>query len=130
MAITTTSQILTDGYRRAVMQFTGVCDGAGQETNEHKVIVSALNPPCLRVAITLIEYNISGGIVRILWDDDDPIEVLDLSDLGNELDYRQMGGMQSIASLNASGDVLFSTVGFDSGSAYTIKIDLLKKYAL
>ena len=128
MAITITNQTLLDGERNAVMQFTGVCDGAGQETNVVKVDVSALAPICKRVAIKLIEYNISGGIVRLLWDDDDPIEFLDLSDLGNEFDYRKMGGMQSTASLNASGNILFSTIGFDVGSAYTIKLDLIKKY--
>mgnify|MGYP003396038422 CR=1 FL=1 len=126
--IQTTSQTVFDGERNAVMQFTGVSDGTGQETNVVKVSVSSLTNPCRRVAIKRIEYNISGGIVRLLWDDNDPIEFLDLSDLGNDLNYKNIMGLQNIASNSASGDVLFSTIGFDVGSAYTIKLDLIKKY--
>ena len=127
MTIQATRQVLFDGPRRAVMLFTGVCDGNGSdEVNEKKVIVAELNPPCHHANIERVEYEVSGGIVRILWGDNDPKTFLDLAQIG-EYDYRDIGGAPNPVSAELPNDIWFTTLGFDVGSSYSIKITVRKK---
>lgn len=127
--IQTTSQVLYDGERNLVMQFSGVAvdSGAEQETNVVKVDVSALTPPARFVKIKKFKYEVVGGILRLLWDADDPILIDALASQG-ERDYGKIGGMVNPAGLNASGDIVFSTIGFDFGSSYSIEIEMIKKF--
>lgn len=109
------------------MQFTGLCDGNGSdETNEKKVICTDLNPPCHHANIERIEYEVSGGVVRILWADLDPKTFVDLAARG-VLDYRDVGGAPNPSSVDLPNDILFTTLGFDVGSSYSIKLTLRKK---
>lgn len=127
MPMQTTSQILYDGEKNAVMQFTGVHDGSGGETLVTKVDVAELNPVPDTVKITEIEYEVSGGIVRMYWDADDPVEFLDLASVG-EFEYCDIGGLVNAGAAGRTGNILFSTIGFDSGSSYSIKLTMKKKF--
>ena len=127
MPMQTTSQILYDGAKNVVMQFTGVNDGSGGETLVTKVDVAALNPVPDTVKITEIEYEVSGGIVRMYWDADDPVEFLDLSSVG-EFEYCDIGGLVNAGGAGRTGNIKFSTIGFDSGSSYSIKLTMKKKF--
>lgn len=126
MALQTTSQLLRDG-RLVVMQFTGVSDGSGDELLALKADAHALtgNPRSLK--IHHIDYNVSGGIVRLFWDADDPTRFLDLAGDGF-LDYESIGGMVNGGGPGVTGNVLLSTMGFDTGSSYTIKLEMKKKF--
>ena len=129
MAIETTAQILHDGQRNLTMQFTGRHDGiGGQETKVRKVDVSALAPPCDTVKIVKITYEVSGGILQMYWDDVAPVLFQELA--GNSIiDYGRIGGMVNGADpASRSGDILFSTVGFDAGSSYSVTIQMKKKF--
>lgn len=129
MAIEVTTQILHDGARNAVVQITGRSDGSGQETGVTKVDVSELQPPAARVAITRLTYDITGGMVELLWDADADVPFAKLE--GNNVsDYERIGGLQNAAwgELGANGDILLTTRGFGLDSSYTIKFDLIKKY--
>ena len=127
MTIQATRQVLFDGPRRAVMLFTGVCDGNGSdEVNEPKVIVADLNPPCHNVKIEKVEYEVSGGIVRLLWAANDPVTFLDLAARGTQ-DFTSIGGAQDPTSTDMPNNVLFTTLGFDFGSSYSIKLTMRKK---
>lgn len=127
MTIQATRQVLFDGPRRCVMLFTGLCDGNGSdEANEKKVICADLTPPCHHANIERIEYEVSGGVVRISWADNDPRIFLDLSARG-VLDYRDIGGAPNPVTTDLPNDILFTTLGFDVGSSYSIKITLRKK---
>lgn len=130
MAIDATRQVLQDGAKHCTMLFTGVCDGNGEdEINEPKVIVSELTPPCRLVSVESLEYEVSGGIVRILWDANDPKTFLDLASVGS-FDFKKTGPVSNPNDLEidgVSGNILFTTFGFDVGSSYSIKMTLVKK---
>lgn len=128
MAIQATSRVIIDGPRNLVMQFTGVCDGIGSnETNEIKVDVSELVPAPRNVSIEHVQYEVSGGIVRVLWNANDPVTALDLASVG-EFYYRDIGGLPNGGGDTANGDILFSTLGFDVGSSYSVKLTMKKKF--
>ena len=127
--ITTTSQKLHDGARNVVMQFTGISDGGvgDQETNVVKVDVSLLLPVPTSVKLLLATYEVVGGLVQLLWDADDPVPFLNLASV-NEIDYRKIGGLVNPVGPTGSGNILFSTMGFDAGSSYSIKLEMVKRF--
>lgn len=127
MPMQTTSQLLYDGVRNLAMQFTGVHDGSGGETLVTKVDVAELTPIPDTVKITEIEYEVSGGLLRMYWDADDPVEFLALAGVGS-FDYRDFGGMVNAGGFGRTGNIKFSTIGFDSGSSYSVKLTMKKKF--
>jgi|ERR1700752_773868 len=127
MAITVTSDTLYDGVRNAVMQFTGVSDGSGQETGVIKVDVSQLNPPPVSVKVNRIEYDVNGGNVKLSWDADSDVDFAILSGQ-NVLEYCNINGLVNSAGEGKTGDILLSTLGFEENSSYTIKLHLIKKF--
>ena len=73
MADAVASQTLMDGERMAIMKFTNISDGTG-ENKVLKVDVSALNPSaaggaCNGVTITKIHASSHGMEVQIYWED-------------------------------------------------------------
>lgn len=128
--VQTTSRVLYDGTRNCMMQFTGTCDGSGVETNEPKVIAANLNPSAAtRLNVQRVEFSVNGGILRILWNSIDPQPFLDLEGQGF-FDYQDFGGVTNPgaegADDSANGDLLFTTLGFDAGSNYSVKIEMRK----
>jgi hypothetical protein len=127
MAVTEpTNRALHDGARNVVYEMTWLSTGT-DEPMTVKVDVSELKPPCKAVKITRIEYNVAGGLVRLWWDADDPAVIADLTGVGH-FDYKHIGGMVSPLGAAATGDIKLSTLGFDSGSSYTIKLSMKKKF--
>lgn len=120
-----TSQIVYEGIRNLTMQFTGRGEAGEQETNVVKVDVSALTPPCSRVKIRRITYDVAYGIVILAWDGPSPVEILNLEG-HDEFDYCHEGGLQNIVA-GSNGDLLLSTKGFEANSIYTLKIEMTKK---
>ena len=123
----TTKQTLYDGKRNTVMQFTGMSEG-DNETLVLKVDTSLLLPVPATLKITNIQYEVVGGIVRLFWDHSiSPVPFLDLASV-NEINYEDIGGMVNSAGAGATGNILLSTLGFDSGSSYSIKLAMKKKF--
>lgn len=125
----TTSQILYDGIGNVTMQFTGLSEG-DNETLVTKVDVSALQPICRSVKIMDIEYEVSGGLLELFWDSTmDPAKFLELASVGS-FDYCRENGLINplMASGLGTGNIKFSTVGFDVGSTYSIKLKMKKKF--
>ncbi len=65
MTISATTQILHDGTKNVVMQFTGIADGNGGESNVVKVDVSELTPVPKSVKIQRVTYDVSGGVLQM-----------------------------------------------------------------
>src|SRR3990167_3607174 len=126
MPITATTQILHDGERNLVVQLTGISDGTGQETNERKIDVSELSPPCAAFKSRKISYNVSYGAVKLTWDAMVPVDFLLLDGQG-EFDYCSMGGLVNSGGDTKTGDLLLSTIGFELNSTYSILIEAVKK---
>ena len=125
--IAATSQVLYDGPRNCVMQFTGICDGLGDESNAVKVRMSDLAPVPKSVSVRKVTYDVSSGLVQLLWSAADPVPFLVLSE-HNMIDYTNMGGMTNGGGDTANGDILISTLGFDAGASYSVTLEMVKKF--
>lgn len=129
MAVTATSQVLYDGINTTVIQFTGFADGPDQETNVVKVSVADLNPRPKTVKVFDVDYDVTNGSVVLSWDADVPVPFMIAgAGPGDDFDYGFIGGMPNGGGDTATGNILFSTRGFDAGSSYSIMIQLRKKY--
>ena len=127
MAVVGTAQVLIDDVRNLVMQFSGTCDGEGDEDSVVKVDVSELLPSASRVKIVELEGGVNYGVLKLLWDGphESPVEFLALE--GNvESEYRNYGGLNNKVE-GSSGDILFSTEGFQAGSNYNLIMTMVKK---
>jgi len=122
-----TSQVLYDGIRHCTMQFTGVGDGLGDENNVTKVDVTTLNPPCVSVKIMKLTYDVGYGVVELLWDAPIPVPFLELTESGDPLNYKRIGGLVNGGGAGATGNILFSTKGFELNSTYSIVLEMVKK---
>ena len=132
MAVTATARVLYDGPRHCIMQFTGTGDGAGDETNVRKVDCAELNPPCRSVAIQKITYDVGFGVVELLWEDamGQHAPFHELSEAGAPFEYDKINGLTNKGPDTATGNILFSTKGFELNSTYSIVLEMRKKNKL
>jgi hypothetical protein len=134
MAITTTSQVLYDGPRRAMMQFTGTSDGSGQLNLATLVDASALEQlgpgePCRRVGIESIKGSVKPqGSVQLFWGALVPNKFADLAGTNINFDYRNITSITAPAGTDGpTGDILISTDGFAEGTTFMLELSLIKK---
>lgn len=130
MAIDAQIVTLYDGETRATIQVIGKHDGqAGQENNVVKLDVSELLPRCAGVRVDEVEYDINGGVVTLVWDDDPaPVPFLHLTGQG-EFCYHESGGLQNAGDpTSRSGDILLSTTDFSQNGTYSIVLKVRKKW--
>jgi len=138
MADAVTSQTLIDGDRFAVMKFTNISDGTGEDAVT-KVDVSSLQPlgsntasqkTCTGVVIERIWWQCIGMKVQILFDASSDAFCIELGEnqSGNH-DYSLFGGLTNNAGSGKTGDINFTTVGHTSADTYTIILYMRKEYA-
>lgn len=128
-----TTRIIHDGPRNCIVLLTGRSDGSGPaETNVRKVDVSELQPPCDSVKVVKAQYDVSFGLVELSWDAQTPKTFL-LLDGMDTFDFCKNGGLTndlvSAGDDSATGDILLSTRGFEADSIYSIRLEMVKKYA-
>lgn len=134
MADAVASQTLVDGERVAIMKFTNISDGTG-ENKVLKVDVSALNSSasgkvCDGVTITKIHASTHGLEVQIWWDaTTDVLCWMIPQNTSYSFDFEKMSGLTNNAGAGVTGDVLFSTVDASSGDMYAITLEMVKSYA-
>ena len=132
MTITVTTQTLYDGPRRAKIQITGTSDGSGEVTNGMLVNADALSPlgpgqPCRRVKVERITGNASYGIVELKWEAAVPFTFAELTGSNIGMDYRNITAIVPPANLiSATGNILYSTLGFSAGSTFMLEVELIK----
>ena len=128
MTIATTSTVLLEGTPRVVMQFTGLSDGPSQETDVLKVDPKLMTPKPRALLVQRIIYDIAGGALVIGWDAyEGTIPFMILTGCMT-VDYREFGSIVNLAGTDTKGGIVFSTVGFDAGSSYSVLLDIVKKY--
>jgi hypothetical protein len=133
MADSVASQTLFDGERMAIMKFTNVSDGTG-ENKVLKVDVSALSPSaaggaCDAVTITKIHASTHGMEVQIFWDATTDVLCWGVPQNSQYTwDWEQFGGLINNAGTGKTGDVLFSTLDASAGDFYTIVLEMTKHY--
>lgn len=130
MAINATTTITHDGRRHADVVLSGISDGIlpPDETNQVKVDVAAFAVyNCKLVAIESIDWQVTGGIVRLLWEDNanGPVTIMELTGEG-DMDFRATSGISNNAS-QPTGNISVTTLGFDAGSNYLIRMRLRKQ---
>lgn len=126
MADTVHSQ-LYDGARNVNLKYTIYSDGTG--TNATIITVSALNPnPGLHLKIRRIRYSIQGMYVRLQWDASVPIDIANLGEGQDILDFstQYAGGFPNDAGAGVTGNVLLKTVGALNGSIATVDLECIK----
>jgi hypothetical protein len=134
MADAVASQTLIDGERMAIMKFTNISDGTG-ENKVLKVDVSALTSSasglaCTGVTITKIHAATHGMEVLMYWDAtaDVLIQTIPQNSVYT-LDFEKFGGLTNNAGAGKTGDILFSTSDASAGDEYTIVLEMVKSYA-
>lgn len=133
MADAVSSQTLFDGERVAIMKFTDISDGTG-ENKVLKVDVSALSPSnsggiCNGVSITKIHASTHGMEVQIWWDATTDVFCWQVPQNSQYTwDFEKFAGLVNNAGAGKTGDVLFSTVDASSGDMYSITLEMIKSY--
>jgi hypothetical protein len=134
MADAVTSQTLMDGERLAVMKFTNISDGTG-ENAVTKVNVSLLNPnswgkACNGVTVTKITSVCHGMEVRMYWDASTDVPFfLSTVNTNYENDFSSFGGIANNAGTGKNGNIVFSTSDQTNGDTYTVVLEMVKSYA-
>jgi len=125
MADAVTSQTIVDGPRNTVMKFTNTSDGTG-ESAVLKVDVSGLSGAPSGVSITKIHYSVAGMVVRLLWDADTDVTIVDLQGDGC-LCCSEFGGLVNNAGAGVTGDIKLTTVGHTANDSYSIILEMRKQ---
>ena len=133
MADAVTSQTIIDGPKTAVLKFTNISDGTGEDAVK-KVDVSALSKngngdSCTKATIEKIWWQCNGMKVKILFDADTDVFCIELGEnQSGSHDYSSFGGLTNNSGGGKTGDVQFTTVGASSADTYTIVLDMRKRY--
>lgn len=134
MADAVASQTLFDGERMAIMKFTNISDGTG----ENKVVkvdcatlrASASGKACDGVTITKIHAATHGMEVQIWWDaTTDVLTWICPQNTSYTFDFEKIGGLTNNAGAGVNGNVLFSTVDASLGDMYAVTLEMVKSYA-
>lgn len=134
MADAVTTQTLMDGERLAVMKFTNISDGTG-ENAVTKVNVSTLSPnsygkACTGVIVNKITSVCHGMEVRMYWDATTDVPFfLSTINTNYENDFTKIGGITNNAGAGKNGNILFSTADATNGDTYTVVLEMIKTYA-
>ena len=133
MADAVTSQTLIDGVKTAVLKFTNISDGTGEDAVK-KVDVSALatndvGKTCTGASIEKIWWQCNGMKVQILFDASTDVIAIELGEnQSGHHDYTSFGGLINNAGSGVTGDIMFKTVGHSSADTYTIVLQVRKEY--
>lgn len=134
MAITAQAYAAYDGLRNLTFRCLGRSDGTEQETNVTKVDMAELSPSFqaqpTSVKLKKVTWSIVGpGTVTLAWDaTPSPVPFAYLtSGTSGPLCFKGIDGLLDNAD-TPNGNIVLSTSGFENGSAYTIDLDLIKKY--
>ena len=133
MADAVTSQTLIDGPQTAVMKFTNVSDGSGEDAVK-KVDVSALSNSagglaCTGVVIEKMWWQCIGMKVKVLFDADTDVFCIELGEnQSGDHDYSSFGGLTNNAGSGKTGDIKFTTVGASSADTYTVILYMRKGF--
>lgn len=134
MADAVASQTIFDGEHTAIMKFTNLSDGTG-ENKVLKVDVSTLNPnaagfACNGVVISRIEAATHGLEVQIFWDATTDVFCWGIpQNSAYRMDFSPFGGLPNNSGAGKTGDVLFSTVDASAGDFYTVVLEMIKTYS-
>jgi hypothetical protein len=124
MAATATQQIIANGPRNLVLKYT-IAGTTSDATAVKLVDVSALDSSIgvNDLKLMSIQAALTGFTCSLLWDATANVDLVYIPDEETvNLDFSKFGGIPNNAGSGATGDVLFTTVGYtasgDGGIIY------------
>jgi hypothetical protein len=136
MADVVTSQVIEEGPRWLVMQFTNFSDGTGETAvvkvnaaSSHGIVVAGQTfYPGLNLKIRGVSYAVTGMTLGLLWAATTPANIMLLSGTDHQM-FDRFGGISNpgVAALpGATGNILFTTHGQAAGSSYSVTLRMSK----
>lgn len=131
-ADTVSSTLLENGNNRWAYRFTNFSQDGTGESAVVKVDGSSSGPlgvtiagntlyPGIHIKITEIRFQVTDMSLRILWDATTDQDAVTLSPGADTLDFTRVGGIFIPVGLTgATGKILFTTVGQQVNSSYTV----------
>lgn len=134
MAITAQAYAAHDGLRNLRFRCLGLSDGTEQETNVTKIDMASLSPSFqarpVSVKVDKVTWSIIGpGTVTLAWDaTPSPVPFAYLgAGTSGPICFKGIDGLPNEAD-TPNGNIVLSTTGFENGSAYTVELEMTKKY--
>ena len=116
MAASATQQIIANGPRNLVLKYT-IAGTTGDTTAGVLVDVSALDSSIgvNDLKLMSIQAMLTGFTCSLLWDATTDIDLVYIPDEETvNLDFSKFGGIPNNAGTGATGDVMFTTVGYSA----------------
>lgn len=135
MANITSIQTLVDGPRNVVVKLTGTLDTSDitSTTLVDPATLSAVNiagGAPTRLIIDKISYNIEAGLgVALFWDATSPVLIATLVNSGDDLEFKEFGGVYNTEASGVTGKILYSTQGWSAGAilSFNVVLEMRKK---
>ena len=134
MADAVTSQTLMDGERLAIMKFTNISDGTGEnlvtKVTASSLAASGSGKACTGVIVNKITSVCHGMEVRMYWDATTDVPFfLSTVNTNYENDFSKIGGITNNSGAGKTGNIAFSTSDQTAGDTYTVVLEMIKTYA-
>lgn len=129
MANATTTRILRDGWRNAVVEVVSVLDTSNLAATD-VVDPASFSPVPSTFIIDRIEHNTSGQLsVQILWDATADVVAATLNPGSETLNFKEASGLTNNAGAGKTGKIQMSTTGWASGTqTTTVTLYMRKQY--
>jgi hypothetical protein len=125
MANTVASQVLFDGTRKHIEQYTIIGDGSGDLSAALMNAVSGNMGTTTK--LIHIQAELSGFSAQLLWDASTPVLMMQLpADANIDQDYYAFGGLVNNAGTGKTGDIKITTNGLSANMSGTITFTCLK----
>lgn len=138
MANVTSIQKLVDSERNLVVKLTGTLDTSNVSTTTLvdisalvDVNTTGLNPQKpTSVAIKKVTYDVADGLtVNLLWDATADAPIWSFYGRGC-VDAGKYGFLQNNAGAGKTGDIMYNTIGYSSGSVtFSLVIEMIKQWS-
>jgi len=130
MANITAIQTLVDGPRNVVIKLTGILDTAdiANTTLIDPATLSGLDDygtKGTRLVLDHIDFNVESALaVNLFWDATTPILIASLTNSGEELCFKKVGGLTNNAGAGINGKLLYATQGWSAAAILSFTVVL------
>jgi hypothetical protein len=121
MAATATQQVLNDGHRNLILQYT-IGGTTGDLAASVLVDASAFNDRdgvalgANSLTLVKVQSSLTGFSAKLLWDATTDVDLVELPSGENLIqDMTEFGGIKNNSGAASTGDVLLTTTGYTAG---------------
>ena len=115
MAATATQQIISNGPRNLVLKYT-IAGTTGDAAAVKLVDISALdaNLGFYDLRLDKASWSLTGFSCKLGWDATTDADLIELSSGWGKVDFTTVGGISNNAGAGITGDVMFTTTGYEA----------------